>query len=271
MNYKKCYENLIKTRKLLNRKKGKEVYYENHHIIPRCLGGTNEKDNLVLLTAKEHYIAHLLLLYCYEDGKIKQKLSYALFQMCRRNKQHQRITSTREFEKARKLMSENSKGEYGAFYGKTHSDEFKRYRKEQWTGANNPVYIYGVWNKGMKMPLMSEDEKKKISERVKNFYKTEKGLKQIETNRKKCKENFFRKPKTEEQIKKLSIASKAYWESLTDEEKKKKISNRKSIKGVKQKILVCPTCGKKGGTTMKRWHFDRCPQKIKSTEIVKII
>jgi hypothetical protein len=43
------------------RKKFQGVYYEKHHIIPRSLGGSNKKENLVLLTAKEHFICHLLL------------------------------------------------------------------------------------------------------------------------------------------------------------------------------------------------------------------
>lgn len=34
--------------------------FEVHHIIPRFDGGTNEKSNLVLLTTKEHVIAHWL-------------------------------------------------------------------------------------------------------------------------------------------------------------------------------------------------------------------
>ena len=36
-------------------------YKERHHIVPKCLGGTNEKDNLIDLYAKEHYEAHRLL------------------------------------------------------------------------------------------------------------------------------------------------------------------------------------------------------------------
>jgi 5-methylcytosine-specific restriction endonuclease McrA len=36
-------------------------YVEKHHIIPRSLGGTDDRSNLVILTAKEHFICHLLL------------------------------------------------------------------------------------------------------------------------------------------------------------------------------------------------------------------
>ena len=38
-----------------------DEYHERHHIIPRCMGGGNEKENLIDLFAKEHFIAHKLL------------------------------------------------------------------------------------------------------------------------------------------------------------------------------------------------------------------
>ena len=74
MNYKKVYDNIITNAKNLNRKKLKKinvnyVYYENHHILPTCLGGGNEKDNLVLLTAREHYVCHKLLTYIYKHHR----------------------------------------------------------------------------------------------------------------------------------------------------------------------------------------------------------
>jgi len=38
-----------------------DCYKEKHHILPRCLGGKDNKENLVELTAKEHFIVHMLL------------------------------------------------------------------------------------------------------------------------------------------------------------------------------------------------------------------
>lgn len=35
--------------------------YENHHIIPKCMGGSNKTDNLIRLTIPEHLVAHILL------------------------------------------------------------------------------------------------------------------------------------------------------------------------------------------------------------------
>lgn len=57
--YTKCYYNIIERAK--SRNLPKEIYSERHHIIPRSIGGSNHSDNLVNLTAREHFICHLLL------------------------------------------------------------------------------------------------------------------------------------------------------------------------------------------------------------------
>lgn len=57
MNYKKVYDELMLSR--LDRVCNDDFYYEKHHIIPKSLGGTNKKDNLVKLTPKEHFLAHM--------------------------------------------------------------------------------------------------------------------------------------------------------------------------------------------------------------------
>ena len=65
MNYKLHYDKLIE--------RGKRTlihgYRESHHIIPKCMGGTEEEDNLVWLTAEEHFTAHLLLVKIYPKEK----------------------------------------------------------------------------------------------------------------------------------------------------------------------------------------------------------
>ena len=75
MDYTTHYNRLItrgKTRILTG-------YQEKHHIVPKCLGGNNSKNNLVYLTASEHYVAHQLLVKMYPDNK---KLIYAAKMMC---------------------------------------------------------------------------------------------------------------------------------------------------------------------------------------------
>jgi hypothetical protein len=64
MNYNNIYTSIIQRshgRKKLRKYSEGYIYYEKHHIIPRCLGGSDNKSNLALLTAEEHWIAHLLL------------------------------------------------------------------------------------------------------------------------------------------------------------------------------------------------------------------
>lgn len=75
MNYKKHYELLVdraRNRKLFEHK-------EQHHIIPKCLGGSNLKSNLIDLTPEEHYLAHQLLVKIYPENR---KLVYALSACC---------------------------------------------------------------------------------------------------------------------------------------------------------------------------------------------
>lgn len=62
MNYTKIYDNLIERGLKRGLDKLKLNYYtEKHHIIPKSMGGANNKDNYVLLTAREHFFAHELL------------------------------------------------------------------------------------------------------------------------------------------------------------------------------------------------------------------
>ena len=70
MDYEKHYAILISRAQI--RTPEKDVYYETHHILPKCLGGDDSKENLVELTAEEHLCAHILLtkVYPYEGLKL---------------------------------------------------------------------------------------------------------------------------------------------------------------------------------------------------------
>ena len=63
--YSLWYNNLITkaVKRNLTKKSGKELfgYVEKHHIIPKSLGGSNLKSNIVYLLAREHFICHWLL------------------------------------------------------------------------------------------------------------------------------------------------------------------------------------------------------------------
>lgn len=66
MTYSAVYCALI-SKRLNNPISKDDCYCESHHIIPKSEGGDNSAENLVNLTAREHYIAHLLLARIYDD------------------------------------------------------------------------------------------------------------------------------------------------------------------------------------------------------------
>lgn len=160
-SYKEFIENILNTR---GRFACGDEYHERHHILPKCLGGGNEQDNLIDLFAREHYEAHMLLA---EENPENRSLVYAWLCMAFiKNKDQKRYKLTpEEYEKARKelsqVLSETTKerlrdktnhpmygvhryGEDNPFYGKRHTEESKKKMSEStvgvYVGENNPMY-----------------------------------------------------------------------------------------------------------------------------------
>lgn len=129
--YSKWYEELIN--KSLNRTLPKDSYKERHHIIPRCFGGSNNKTNIAVLTAREHYIAHALLWKMNFQGMYGHKITYAfntfINQMHVTNNHTYKINS-KIYESFRimyaEILHEQMIGEKNHFFGKKHTDETKR-------------------------------------------------------------------------------------------------------------------------------------------------
>lgn len=104
MDYKRIYEDLIASRSV--RPKLENEYYERHHILPRCMGGGDEEENLIYLTAEEHFIAHMLLAKAHGG-----KLWFAAQAMCMsRRKNGRKIKHRRIFATVRKeVLKERTK------------------------------------------------------------------------------------------------------------------------------------------------------------------
>jgi len=120
MNYQKIYNQIIE------RAKSRQLdgYKEKHHIIPKCMGGLNDKENLVELTAREHFLCHMLLCEIYTSN---EKLKYALYLMNigkQKNKETNYKISNRTYERLKKehsLLMKTKKPNLG----NKHSDETK--------------------------------------------------------------------------------------------------------------------------------------------------
>lgn len=73
MDYTKIYNDLVQKARSQVLPDG--TYVEHHHIQMKCLGGSDDKSNIVAFTPRQHYIAHLLLFKAAKqdmlDGKDK--------------------------------------------------------------------------------------------------------------------------------------------------------------------------------------------------------
>lgn len=103
MTNKSKYSNLYQ--KIVENARTKEYncYTEIHHIIPRCIGGTDDPDNLVRVSYREHYILHYLLTKMYDSDS----LVYAFCAMNHMNVN--KYSNSRLYESAKKIWIENIK------------------------------------------------------------------------------------------------------------------------------------------------------------------
>ena len=155
MDYLKHYDLLISRARLRSKPDG---YVEQHHINPKCLGGGDESENLVFLTAKEHFVAHQLLAKVYGG-----KLVYAATLMsrnktyCSRQYAWLKIRMSKELssdtERAAKISASlkgkskskehttnwlEARHKNGSFF--SHSPERRATLRDNMLGEKNPMF-----------------------------------------------------------------------------------------------------------------------------------
>lgn len=178
-------------------------YYEKHHIIPKCMGGSNNKENIIWLYAREHFIAHKLLS---EENPDVYGLAVAYFRMCT-SSNGKYIIDENDYEEARKRMSDLSsefmKGKTPWNKGLTKETDIRVAEYSKLDSTNNKGRI--AWNKGLSKDtdnrvksysetlskvqtgkILTNEHKSNISSSLRNSYKTGKrksvGCILIETN-----------------------------------------------------------------------------------------
>ena len=137
MDHQRIYDSIIEKAKSEDRKKKCGTYYEKHHILPKCLGGIDNKENLVLLTAKEHFVCHKLLTYIYKNNR---KIACAYHKMIYGNS-NKCNKSSRDYAYARELISKTpvpketckkiSKGNKGKIRTEEHKINYKKPKSEE--------------------------------------------------------------------------------------------------------------------------------------------
>ena len=148
--------------KAKHRIKSSEEYFEEHHIFPRSLFPqyNRNKHNLVLLTAREHYLAHKLLCKIWPS----RAMYAAIWQMSIKSKKsdspYQKIVSSREYEIARKhFIEEMKKAPWGNRFSAEFNRRADRRAKSRETGKAN-------WNNENFRSMMLDMVKQKIWSKV---------------------------------------------------------------------------------------------------------
>lgn len=127
MDYKSIYDQLIERAKTREELQG---YTERHHIIPISIGGPNESSNIVVLTGREHFIAHWILVKLYPTNS---SIIYAFWMMSCRFKQY----SSRAYQEAKEMHILNHTGFKHSDETKRHISEIRKKQGNNWKGKHH--------------------------------------------------------------------------------------------------------------------------------------
>ena len=247
MNYFEIYNSLIESRKF--RVLDQNQYYEDHHILPRCMKGSSKKENIISLTPKEHFIAHMLL-FRFTTGKDKVKMGYALHMLSVINEhQEKRYINSRIYSNLKSRIYKEIRGINHPSFGKKMSNKFREKMRQTQLGDTNSMYGKIPWNKGKtkETNLLVKMISEKISGRKVPPEKTRLGIKNKKEISKESRLHYSK-------CKKGQIP----WNKGIELSNETKLKMSISKKGIPQEKIKCPHCNKEGGITMYRWHFDKC-------------
>jgi hypothetical protein len=156
MNYQKIYNNLI-CRKIL-----RTGYVEKHHVLPRCLGGLDNKENLVDLYPEEHYLAHLLLCKLYPGN---QKLLYAALNMTSGSMINNGKRNNKAYGWLRRQYAESMSGDNNP---NRRNPNIQKEAAKKRVGQKRTEETRARMSAAQKGRTFTEETKKKMSEAVKN-------------------------------------------------------------------------------------------------------
>ena len=226
-------------------------YVESHHIIPVSLGGSNNKENLVDLTAREHFICHWLLTKLH-TGESRAKMIYALNGM-KRNGQH-----TERYEtKITSRVYENLKKEFSIIHSAAMKgrDPWNRGYKE-----DRPEVLENVKQAALKRKPQSKESREKQAQKTRGQQRTDEQRKNISNSLK----GKSRGPMSKEQREAISKGTKGNPKPLGMGNKlsatvAKLLAEGKHYTQIKIQCPHCPVQASKA--RYNAFHGDRCKHK----------
>ena len=243
--YKQWYTNI--TERAKNRHL--DSYTESHHIVPRSLGGGDEADNLVNLTAREHFVCHWLLVKM-TTGQDHHKMLNALRMMRAENPNQQRYTTkitARVYESIKQeyslMQRERILGEKNPMWGKTHTLESREKIRQKNLGNKLTPEQHArlVANTtGKKKPPITDEHRAKLSAAQSGKNNPRYGVEVLEDTRKKIGDKLRGRKQTEEEKLARSLANM----------------------GKKREKLLCPYCDQLVAVNgYARWHGVNCSRR----------
>lgn len=275
MNYQDAYDRLIQKR--IANPVCKPEYFERHHIKPRALGGSDEKSNIVRLTAREHFIAHLLLAKIH-GGKMWIAAHYM---MNSKSKSAKGVSvSSRTYktvkEQHSKHKSESSTGDKNHWFGKEIPIEFRermRGPRPSVAGVNNPNYGKDRKEVGEIISHVKsyKPNAKPVDLSIQNKINEMLGIKTTSSKKHMLGEDL-RNLRAFIRFKYLDVRdmnganNPNYGNGAAISGDKNPMFGKAHSLSTKSKIgekakrrITCPKCGKDGNiANMHRWHFDNC-------------
>lgn len=200
-------------------------YTETHHIIPHSLGGADTPDNLVDLTAREHFICHWLLTRMH-TGEARGKMINAMYMMQAKSPHQKRYKS-----KITGRIYEILREEYSQYISKLNTGRIQPPEEK----ARQIAAITG-----RKRAPFSTEWKAKLSASGSGKNNSRYGVVVSEETRAKQREKAVGRKQSAE-----TIAKKA-----------------DAVRGSKREKLLCPHCAQQiSVNTYPRWHGDNCKYK----------
>ena len=187
--YTKWYYNIIN----LARTKNHTGYTERHHIIPKSIGGSDNDDNLIILSAKEHFICHFLLTKMIPSTSSSyHKMIHAFIFMKAENSNHYRYMNSSLYDSIKEkysiIRSEMSKSSNNSQYGTMWVSNFKEKCSIKILCSDISSYLEKGWSKGRCMNFNKYDEEG-------NKIITEKSIKKNNRKSNKLKEQKIKEKK----------------------------------------------------------------------------
>jgi hypothetical protein len=246
------------------RKEAKEIleYCEGHHILPKSfeMGGEKDKLNLVYLTAREHFILHLLLLKFLKEFCHRSKMSGPVFRM------KYKCKNSRTYEIARKLAAENTPAKTEEFQNKRRKTSIEIHGVSNHNQLEVVCPHCGVSGKKGGMVLSHFDYCKENPNRINeeltcpHCNKTGPKANLIQFHFDNCLKN----PESKRELIKCNYCGLESYNLLSMKQNHFDNCKLNPTHPPKTKpIITCPYCEKESANKpdMLRWHFDNCKKK----------